>query len=164
MRTHVLLGACLVLAIPAGRCRAQRISPIAPVTYRSTTGQSVAGEQATLPPARVAAGIAGGIAGGAAGLLVGMFGGLAISEAGNCQGEDCGLLESIVGLAVGESVGMAIGTHLGSRGHGNLAVAALTSTFIGVAGLYALAGTDGSPVVLCAIPVIQLGALLALER
>ncbi len=165
MRNPVLLGLSLLLVIPSVRGQAQQISPVAPVAYRAAAGTPLSGEQEPTKPVRMAGGIAGGIAGGATGLLLGMYGGVAIAEGGNCRGEECGLLGAILGLTVGESLGMAVGTHFGSRGHGNLALAALTSTAIGVAGLYACAGAEGAaPVILSAVPVIQLAVLLAMER
>jgi hypothetical protein len=98
-------------------------------------------------------------------MLAGAFGALAITNRGTCSGEDCGLASFIIGGAIGESIGLAVGTHYGSRGRGNVALAALASTAIGAAGLAgAFAAERAAPVILIAVPIVQLAVTLAMER
>jgi hypothetical protein len=110
-------------------------------------------------------GVSGGVIGGGAGFVGGMLAGATWGSRSGCSGEDCGLGTAILGAALGEAIGLAVGTHLGSASRGDLLLATLTSTAIGAAGLLAAFNAEGSaPAILVAVPVVQMLAVLAIER
>jgi hypothetical protein len=146
---------------------AQRLEPLA-LSSRSLGSESAAPQ---VPQQMVAQrpndllGIGGGLVGGGAGFLGGLLLGASDITHRNCAGEDCGLPGAIIGSMIGESVGLAVGAHYGARGRGNLAVQLLTSTAIGAAGLYAAWYAEGAaPVILTAVPIVQLATVLVMEH
>jgi hypothetical protein len=147
---------------------AQRVEPMAASSRALSTEGPFRQSEASQTPNRSAnasGGVAGGIVGGGAGLLGGVWAGVTLANYKRCSGEDCGLEHAIIGAVVGEAVGLAVGAHYGARGRGHLAVQLLTSTAISVAGIYAAVSAERSaPVILAAVPVVQLAALLAMER
>ena len=155
----------------ASTSRAQRIEPRA-VSSRALTSESDwnqqpahGAQQMAREPINPWRGVAGGLLSGSAGLVGGFIAGEASGQRNLCSSEDCGLRNALVGAMVGEAVGLAVGTHYGSRGHGNLALAMLTSTAMSVAGVFAaISAEKAAPQILAVVPVLQLTALLAMER
>jgi hypothetical protein len=161
--TSLTLGALLTLA-GAASSRAQRLQPVAP-TIRHAAVQAAHDAQASRDPVNSVRGIAGGVLGGGAGLFGGLLAGASIGSRGSCSGEDCGLGEAIVGAILGESLGLALGTHVAARGHGNVVLTSVVSTAIGAVGLLAAFSAErAAPLILGAVPIVQLAAVLAMER
>jgi hypothetical protein len=104
----------------------------------------------------IGGGLALGLVGAVGGSLVGA------ATASGCKGEYCALGPVALGLAIGESVGVALGTHLGSGGHGGVGTAMLVSTAIGITGVFAAAASGG--IALPLVPVVQIATVLAMER
>jgi hypothetical protein len=155
----------LVLAV-AHTSFAQRFEPLA-ASSRSLTSEGGTGQLEQMVPQRPndLLGAAGGIVGGGAGFLGGMMLGASDISRRNCTGEDCGLANAIVGSMIGEAVGLAVGAHYGARGRGNLALQIITSTAIGVAGVYTAWHAEGfAPVILTITPIVQLATVLAMEH
>jgi hypothetical protein len=147
---------------------AQQMEPAAASSRMLSTESSFtpsAVSQVTTRPVNMWGGVAGGVLGGGAGFFGGMMLGASEISRRNCTGEDCGLANAIIGSMVGESVGLALGAHYGSRGRGNLAIQMLTSTAIGAAGFYSAWYAEGAaPIILGAVPVVQLLAVMAMEK
>jgi hypothetical protein len=167
--TFVRIGAGVMLALIGAQASfAQRMEPLAASAHASATDatrRQSAESQVTNRHLVTWGGVGGGVIGGSAGLVGGFVAGATWGNIGACSGEDCGLGSAILAAAVGEAIGLAIGTHVGSSGRGKLAIAMLTSTVIGAAGVYVAVNAEGSaPVILAAVPVVQLLAVLALER
>ena len=167
---QISLGMMLTMTA-ASSSLAQRIEPLAAssrtmMSDRDWNQKPANGaQQMAREPINPWRGVAGGTLGGGAGLMTGFFAGAASGQGNVCSGEDCGLRNALLGAMVGEAVGLAVGTHYGSRGHGNLALAVLTSTAIGVAGVFAaISAEKAAPQILAVVPVLQLTALLAMER
>jgi hypothetical protein len=163
-----LSAAAMLVLVGVHTSFAQRIEPVAAfsrsVSTDATSRQS-AQIEATKGPLLTWGGVGGALVGGTVGILNGMLAGVAMAHIGTCAGEDCSLGAALVGAAVGETIGLAVGAHVGSAGRGNLAVSALTSLGIGAAGALALRHPGGSaPTIVLAIPLLQLAAVLALER
>jgi hypothetical protein len=163
-----LSASAMLMLTAAHTSFAQQMEPVAASSRVLSTESSFtpsAESQVTTRPVNMLAGVAGGIAGGSAGFLGGMLLGASEISRRNCTGEDCGLANAIIGSVIGESVGLAVGGHYGSRGRGNLAIQMLTSTAIGAAGLYSALYAEGAaPIILGAVPVVQLLAVLAMEK
>ena len=163
-----LPAAAMLLLAGAHASVAQRIEPVAASSLSvSSTGTAHQSTQvdATKGPFLSWGKVGGAVVGGGVGFFGGMLAGVAVAHTGRCTGEDCSLGRALVGAAVGEVVGVAGGAHVGSGGRGNLAVAVLSSAAIGTTGILALHHPAGAaPVILLAIPVLQLAAVLALER
>ena len=163
-----LSAAAMLVLVGVHTSFAQRIEPVAAI-WRSAstdaTSRQSAQIEATKGPLLTWGGVGGGIVGGTVGIFGGMLAGVALAHIGTCAGEDCSLGSALAGAAVGEAIGVAVGAHIGSAGRGNLALAALTSVGIGAAGALALRHPSGAaPAIVVAIPVLQLAAVLALER
>lgn len=105
---------------------------------------------------------AGGVFGAMAGAAVGTVAGAAAAQ--GCHGEFCGLGPALLGFAIGEPLGLAVGTHVGSGGHGNVPVTALSAFLILVGGAVAGAkvGAGVGPAMAVVTPVIQIAAAVAL--
>jgi len=167
--TFVRLSAAAMLVLAGVHTSfAQRIEPVAAfrrsVSTDGTSRQS-AQIETTKGPLLTWGGVGGGIVGGTVGIFGGMLAGVALVHIGTCAGEDCSLGTALAGAVVGEAVGVAVGAHVGSAGRGNLAVSVLTSAGICAAGALALRHPSGAaPAIVVAIPVLQLAAVLALER
>jgi hypothetical protein len=163
-----LSAAATLMLIGAHTSLAQRIEPVA-ASSRSVPTDGMSRRQSTENQGRsrplvTLGGVSGGVIGGGAGFLGGMLAGATLGSRG-CSGEDCGLGTAILGAALGEAIGLAVGTHLGSASRGDLLLATLTSTAIGAAGLVAAFSAEGSAsTILVAVPVVQLLAVLAIER
>jgi hypothetical protein len=163
-----LSAATMLVLVAAHTSFAQRIDPVAAfsrsVSTDATSRQS-AQIKATKGPFLTWGGVGGAALGGTVGVFGGMLAGVALAHTHKCAGEDCSLGQALVGAAVGEAIGVAVGAHLGSARRGNLALAALTSVGISAAGALALRNPSGAaPAIVVAIPVLQLAAVLALER
>jgi len=161
-------AAAMLLLVGIQTSYAQRIEPVAAfsrsVSTDATSRQS-AQIEAPKGPFLTWGGVGGGIVGGTVGIFGGMLAGVALAHVGTCAGEDCSLGSALAGAAVGEMIGLAVGAHVGSASRGNLVVSALTSVGIGAAGALALRRPGGAaPAIALAIPVLQLAAVLALER
>jgi hypothetical protein len=161
-------AAAMLVLVGAHTSFAQRIEPMAAssrfLSTDVTSRQPVQGET-TKGPFLTWGGVIGGAVGGSAGLFGGLLAGAMLAHTGTCAGEDCSLGAALVGAGVGEVLGLATGAHIGSAGRGNLALAILASTAIGAAGIYAAGQAGGSaPGVVLAIPVMQLAAVLVIER
>ena len=123
--------------------------------------------QATPPPRTInpVGGVIGGVLGGVLGTFAGAFLGGATAE--GCQGEDCGLVNVILGAGIGESIGVGLGAHVGSgsQRHENILLTSLTSAGILVGGtLLGVAMNNAGVVMLPLTPALQLAATLAIER
>ena len=110
--------------------------------------------------------IVGGTVGGVVGVFLGAFVAEGISK--GCQGEDCGLLNAILGVGIGEALGVGIGAHVGSGSHelDRLLLTSLTSVGILVGGTVVGAGLSHAGVGAIMIPLtpaLQLAAALAIE-
>lgn len=168
-RTFTRLSAATMLLLVAVHTSfAQRFEPVAAVG-RAVSTDAITGQftqvEATKGPLLTWGGVGGAVAGGTAGVFGGMLAGIALAHTGTCSGEDCSLPAAPVGAAVGEAIGVAVGAHLGSHGRGNLALAVLASTGIAAAGALALSHpSSAAPAIVVAIPVLQLAAVLAIER
>jgi hypothetical protein len=180
--TRLLLATVLSVAA-AMPSEAQRLAPLAPVAYNAAHELDVAAatvvERVDAPlavraaprdtlPARRELSRTGAMIGGIGGAVVGAFAGVAIGagSAEGCHGEDCGLVQAVLGFALGESLGLAVGTHLGSRSteHSNIILTTLTSTAILVGGTFIGAGMQQAGVVMVPLtPVMQLAAAWAIE-
>ena len=163
-----LNAAAMLVLVGVHASFAQRVEPVAALS-RSVSTDATSRHSAQVEPTKgpflTWGGVGGGIVGATAGIFGGMLAGVALAHTGTCAGEDCSLGSALVGAAVGEAVGLAVGAHVGSAGRGNLALAVLTSTGIAAAGALALRHPGGaSPAIAIAIPVLQLSAVLALER
>ena len=104
---------------------------------------------------------------GAGGFAAGALIGSAASD--ECEHADALCIEAAAffGAAGGGTFGMALGVHLGNRRQGNLALDFLTAAAVWGAGIFAaiLADSDRADVaILIAIPIVQLGATVAVER
>ncbi|MEO5818502.1 MAG: hypothetical protein ABIT20_24750 [Gemmatimonadaceae bacterium] len=161
-------GSAMLVLTAAHTSFAQQMEPVAASSrLRSTeTAFSPSAEsQVTTRPVNMWGGVAGRVLGGGAGFFGGMMLGASEISRRSCTGEDCGLANAIIGSMIGESVGLAVGAHYGSRGRGNLAIQMLTSTAIGAAGLYSAWYAEGAaPIILGAVPVVQLLAVMAMEK
>lgn len=160
-------------AIPSG---AQRLAPVAlrgadsPMTSVLPESTSpLAARRDTQPVARrtinPVGGVIGGVLGGVVGTFAGAFVGAATAE--GCQGEDCGLLNVILGAGIGESIGVGLGAHVGSgsQRHENILLTSLTSASILVGGtMLGVAMNNAGVVMLPLTPALQLAATLAIER
>ena len=169
-RTFARLSAVALPLLLAGvkTSAAQRIEPFAAnsrsVSTYAPTRQSPHVE-GTKGPLLTWGGLGGGILGGTVGVFGGLLAGVALGHVGTCAGDDCSLGAALTGAAVGEAIGVAAGAHVGSSGRGNLPLAMLTSVAIAATGALALTHPSGaSPALVVAIPVLQLAAVLALER
>ena len=163
-----LSSAAMLVLVGAHTSIAQRIEPVAAfsrsVSTEATSRQS-AQVEASKGPLLTWRGVGGGVVGGTVGVFGGLLAGVAVAHTHKCAGEDCSQGQALVGAAVGEAMGVAVGAHLGSARRGNLALAVLTSVGIGAAGALALSHPGGAaPAIAVAIPVLQLVAVLALER
>lgn len=163
-----LSSAAMLLLVGAQTSVAQRIEPVAAMSRSvSTDATSRESAQAQAPkgPLLTWGGVGGSVAGGTVGVFGGLLAGVAVAHTHKCAGEDCSMGQALVGAALGEAIGVAVGAHLGSARRGNLALAVLTSVGIGAAGALALSHPSGAaPAIAVAIPVLQLAAVLALER
>lgn len=165
----LLSAAAAVLVLFAGHTSsAQRIEPVAAhqrsVSTDATSRQS-ARTEGTKGPFLTWGGVGGSIVGGTVGVFGGMLAGVAAAHMGTCMGSECSLGEALVGAVVGEAIGVAVGAHVGSSGRGNLAASMLSSVGIAAAGALALSHPSrAAPAIAIAIPLLQLAAVLALER
>ena len=163
-----LSAAAMLVLVGVHTSFAQRIEPVAALSRSvstDATSRQSAQVEATKGPLLTWGGVGGGIAGGTVGVFGGMLAGVAFAHTGRCVGEDCSLGRALAGAAVGEAIGLAAGAHLGSARRGNLALAVLTSVAIGATGALALTHPSrAAPAIVLAIPVLQLAAVLALER
>lgn len=163
-----LSSAAILVLIAAHTSGAQRIEPVAPLSRSvptDATSRQSAQLEAKKGPLLTWGGVGGSVVGGTAGVFGGMLAGVVFAHTGQCSGEDCSLGRALAGAAVGEAIGVALGAHRGSARRGNLALAMLTSVGIAGAGALALTQPSGaSPAIVVAIPVLQLAAVLALER
>jgi hypothetical protein len=163
-----LAAAAMLVPVGAHTSVAQRIEPVA------ATSRSVSTDATSHQPVQIEAkkgpfltwgGVGGGVVGGTAGLFGGMLAGVMLAHTGQCMGEDCSLGSALVGAGVGEVIGLAAGAHVGSARRGNLGLAVLASAAMGATGIlaanYAPRSAGG---IVVAIPLLQLGAVLALER
>jgi hypothetical protein len=167
--TFARLGAATMLVlVVAHTSLAQRVEPVAALSRSASidaTSRQPAQSERRKGPFLTWGGVGGGIVGGGAGLFGGLLAGAMLAHTGNCSGEDCSLGSALTGAVVGEIVGVAVGAHVGSRGRGNLALAVLTSAGVAAAG--ALAASQAprqAGGVAVAIPILQLAAVLAVER
>lgn len=176
MTASKLILSAMFLSLAALPCAAQRLSPLAlrgsdaPMMTASPESVSplVARRDTQPTPSRTinpVGGVIGGVLGGVVGTFAGAFLGAATAE--GCQGEDCGLVNVILGAGIGESIGVGLGAHVGSgsQRHENLVLTSLTSTAILVGGTaLGLAMSDGGAIMLPLTPALQLAAALAIER
>lgn len=172
-----LLLTLMLLPCVARPSEAQRLAPVAvraldvaPLNVAEQPGAtfSAASPADTLPEPRRAISPVGTIIGGVAGGVVGAFVGLALGarSAEGCHGEECGLLNAILGFALGESLGVGVGAHLGSRStrHENVILTTLTSTAILVGGTFLGAAMQQAGAVMVPLtPAMQLTAAWAIE-
>ena len=113
--------------------------------------------------------IVGGMLLGGVGFIAGALVGAAIQNEPGCT-EFCNLEGAFYGAAAGGTSGMALGVHLGNRRRGNLGLDFLTAAGVWGAGFtlfLPLANADNNEAalaVLIALPVVQLGATVAVER
>lgn len=163
-----LSAAAMLVVIGAHTSFAQRMEPVAASSRSVSTDDSWRQSRENQDKSRplvTLGGVSGGVIGGGAGFVGGLLAGATWGSRGGCSGEDCALGAAILGAAVGEAIGLAVGTHLGSASRGDLLLATLTSTAIGAAGILVAFNAEGSaPVILAAVPVVQLLAVLAIER
>ena len=176
MTASKLILSMMFLPLAALPCAAQRLAPVAPrgsdAPRMSASPESVSplvARRDTQPtPSRTinpVGGVIGGVLGGVVGTFAGAFIGSATAE--GCQGEDCGLVNVILGAAIGESIGVGLGAHVGSgsQRHENILLTSLTSAGILVGGtLLGVAMRDAGVVMLPLTPALQLAATLAIER
>jgi hypothetical protein len=163
-----LSTAAMLMLVGVHALFAQRIEPLA-VSWRSVSTDASARQSAQIEATKGSfltwGGVGGALVGGTAGLFGGMLAGVTLAHIGTCAGEDCSLGSALVGAAVGEAIGVAVGAHVGSAGRGNLALAAVTSIGILAAGALVLRHPSAAaPTIVLAIPVLQLAAVLAVER
>lgn len=176
MTATKLILSMLFLPLAALPSEAQRLAPVAlrgsdaPMMTVSPVSVSpfVARRDTQPAPSRTinpVGGVIGGVLGGVVGTFAGAFLGSATAE--GCQGEDCGLLNVIIGAGIGESIGIGLGAHVGSgsQRHENILLTSLTSASILVGGTLLGAAMNNAGVVMLPLtPVLQLAATLAIER
>ena len=107
-------------------------------------------------------GVIGGLLGGVGGALAGTM--IAVQSSSGCKAEYCQLGPALLGFGLGESIGLAVGTHLGARGRGDVALSALTSMGIMVGGVLVSVAVGEGRMALPLIPLAQLAAALSMER
>jgi hypothetical protein len=176
MTATKLILSMLFLPLAALPSEAQRLAPVAlrasdsPMTSVLPESSSpLAARRDTQPVARRTINPVGGVIGGVLGGVVGTFAGAFIGSATaeGCQGEDCGLLNVILGAGIGESIGVGLGAHVGSgsQRHENILLTSLTSAGILVGGtMLGVAMNNAGVVMLPLTPALQLAATLAIER
>ena len=175
MTASKLILSMMFLPLAALPSEAQRLAPVAlrgsdapMMSALPESASPLAARRDTQPaPRRInpVGGVVGGVLGGVVGTFAGAYiGGL---TAAGCQGEDCGLLNVILGAGIGESIGVGLGAHLGSgsQRHENIVLTSLTSAGILVGGtLLGVAMNNAGVVMLPLTPALQLAATLAIER
>ena len=163
-----LSAAAMLVLVGVHTSFAQRIEPVAAfwrsVSTDATSRQS-AQVEATKGPLLTWGGVGGGIVGGTVGIFGGMLAGVALAHTGTCAGEDCSLGQVWPAPRWARQSEWRSERISARPGRGNLALAVLTSVGIGAAGALALRHPSGAaPAIVVAIPVLQLAAVLALER
>jgi hypothetical protein len=176
MTASKLMLSLMFLPLAALPSEAQRLTPVAlrvsesPMTsVLPESASPLAARRDTQPVARRTINPVGGVVVGVLGGVVGTFAGAFIGSATaeGCQGEDCGLLNVILGAGIGESIGVGLGAHVGSgsQRHENIVLTSLTSAGILVGGtLLGVAMNSAGVVMLPLTPALQLAATLAIER
>ena len=163
-----LSAAAMLVLVGVHTSFAQRIEPVAALSRSvsmDVTSRQSANVGATKGPLLTWGGVGGGVLGGTAGLFGGMLAGAMFAHVGDCRGGDCSLGSALAGAGAGEILGVAVGAHLGSRSRGNLALAVLTSAGVAAAGaLVASQAPRSAGGIAAAIPILQLAAVLAVER
>ena len=156
------------ITLPATPLAAQRLEPRpfprAAVSFGGQIPPTPRPATAIRPAARPAGGDVGGmILGGVALGAVGLFGGALVGDRFQSYPcEDC-IEGAFYGALAGESLAIPLGVHLADHRRGKLGPALAASIGIGALGLGAAALTDEWGVLL-AIPVLQLGASIGIER
>ena len=166
--TFVRVSAAAILVLVGVHTSfAQRIASVAassPSVSPDVPSRQPAQADGAKGPLLTWGGVGGGILGGTAGIFSGFLAGAVLARTVTCVGEDC-LGTVFSSVVVGEAIGVALGAHAGSAGRGNLAVSVLSSVGIAAAGVLALSHPSGAaPRIALAIPLLQLGTVLALER
>lgn len=128
------------------------LSPTPPRNYTLATGAFEDDDPEPGIAGLVLLGVAGGVAGGILGGRVG----------GSCAYLDCdpGVL---YGFLVGESLGLAVAVHLANGAHGGVGKSTLAALAIAGGGVAAAALAEKG-VVLLAVPILQLAAVIGIER
>jgi hypothetical protein len=109
-----------------------------------------------------------GLMGGGIGFVGGIYAGYGIEHAlSDCEGEElCGLGGALLGAVLGEAIGLPMGVHLANGSVGNYGQQALASMGIAAVGALVGFGLGGpvAPVILVAVPIVQLAISISIER
>lgn len=160
--------------VPVGPSHAQRLAP--PIRSFQPSFTQVrafglpAGHQTEPAPGdrgSVGRAIGFGVLFGAAGFVAGALIGDAASDECDFSSDLCIAEAAFYGAAGGGTLGMAAGVHLGNHRQGNVLLDFLVAGAVWGTGIAIAFGTDDDTtqlVTLIAIPVVQLGATVAVER
>ena len=168
IRTWVCCLALHTLAAWAGRAQripAPLLSTVTPSARAPLVG--LATPQPAAARASVGRAIGFGLLLGAAGFVGGALIGDAASDECDNAVDICIAQAAFYGAAGGGTLGMAVGVHLGNRRRGNVLLDFLAAAAVWGTGIAVAAGSDDENLqaaVLIAIPVVQLGTTVLVER
>jgi hypothetical protein len=160
MRLAAPLLAALVAWPPALAAQRLAAPQFAPVDLSLTPPRNYAVATEAIEDADPGPGIAGlvllGVAGGVAGGVLG-------ARVGGSSAYVDGDPGVLYGFLVGESLGLALAVHLANGSHGGVGKSTLAALAIASGGVAAAALADRG-VVLLAVPILQLAAVIGIER